>query len=259
MTVLTSGADTVTANPPPPPPALDIRGLVDNASATVLHGWVFNRLVPGQRLRVELMFDETSLGRTVADAFRPDLQPNGIGDGHHAFEFAVSPEHMSRLDQMEVIATSDDGQTFPLPIRLHSAPPQAAPQAGSGAGSGVAEPVVIAAQAAQAAQGAQPAVVQQPQPAPAPQRPVTETVPLANQAVVPVEAETASGDERQDDLKQRLEVLEVWLARLDRQLADVQTPPVVAKPGPDPWQMALFGLLLVSLVAAVSVAVIWLR
>jgi hypothetical protein len=49
--------------------------------------------------------------------------------------------------------------------------------------------------------------------------------------------------------------MEVWLARLDRQLAEAQAPPVLAKPRADRWQLALFGTLVASLVLAVCISI----
>jgi hypothetical protein len=228
----------------PPPPASDIRGLVDNASATHLYGWVFNRLVPGQRIRVELMFGEVSLGRTLADMHRPDLQPNGIGDGQHGFEFAVSAELMARLDQLEVIALPEDGKPFPLPIRLHGAPPQPA------ASTGGSEAVILKARPIP---DEAPAVAQ-------PSSPVPEAVvPAAVTATAGPVAEMLEPPQPVDDLKQRVEALEIWLARVDRQLVEAQSAPAASLPTSDNWQKLLFGMLVASLLLSVGISYLFLR
>ncbi len=67
----------------------DLLGYLDRVAAGRVSGWVRDRLRPGARLDIEVFAAGALLGRTRADGFRQDLRDSGLGDGHHAFSFAL--------------------------------------------------------------------------------------------------------------------------------------------------------------------------
>lgn len=97
---------TVPSPPPPPPPAAGgaggaggavsieaaptvVDGRVERVGGGVLHGWAWHPDAPGQRVRLRVLADDHELGETVAALPRPSLVAAGIGDGEHAFQFAL--------------------------------------------------------------------------------------------------------------------------------------------------------------------------
>ena len=52
-------------------------------------GWCWYPDWPDRHVELSVLIDEVAVGSVVADAFRPDLQQAGIGDGRHGFSFAL--------------------------------------------------------------------------------------------------------------------------------------------------------------------------
>lgn len=63
-------------------------GIIDGQA----HGWAFHPSKTNERLRVEIVSNGEVVGLGVAEHYREDLAPAGIGDGHHAFCIPLSYE-----------------------------------------------------------------------------------------------------------------------------------------------------------------------
>ncbi len=68
------------------------RGSLDALSGGRVHGWAQDGSRPCERLSVEIYAGGILAGVARADTFRSDLAATGIGDGKHAFSFALPPE-----------------------------------------------------------------------------------------------------------------------------------------------------------------------
>lgn len=70
-------------------------GHIDGRSGGRLLGWAARGGAGGGALRVGMFGGRRFLAGTVANIFRGDLLEAGIGDGHHGFAFALTPELLS--------------------------------------------------------------------------------------------------------------------------------------------------------------------
>ncbi|QPC41513.1 hypothetical protein HW532_01460 [Kaustia mangrovi] len=100
--------DSAVATEPAP---AQIEGRVDAIDNGRLYGWVWDPSRPDERIVVHVLMNGTTLATTVADKPRVDLKRNGIGDGHHAFDFELSEEAGAAADQLTVVAASADTGT----------------------------------------------------------------------------------------------------------------------------------------------------
>lgn len=269
-------ADAAQGNPPAQSapeagPAPDLRGLVDNATADRLYGWVFDAARPGYRVPVELRLGAERLASGIADLPRPDLAKNGIGDGCHAFEFAVTPQQMARRGELTVLARAADGQAFPVALRIRQHQPQPQPQAPQPAAG-----VAVQAQVAEtrrmreelnaltnrvgglpSAQAVQALLDQNGQ--------VAQQLKLGIQAMdqrlalLPDNELMKQAVQQQGLLAERLAAMEVWLDRLERRLAEAPPAPAAGATAGhrlDPWQAVLFATLGLSMAVAVAVGLV---
>ena len=62
-----------------------IRGTVDEMSHARICGWAWNPAKPRTALVLVIRIDGLQVARVVANAYRPDLEAAGIGDGRHSF------------------------------------------------------------------------------------------------------------------------------------------------------------------------------
>jgi hypothetical protein len=68
---------------PPEPMKRVLQGKIDQATRSVIQGWVWNPETPEERIRVELVKDGTTLATAVASNRRSELVAHGIGDGQY--------------------------------------------------------------------------------------------------------------------------------------------------------------------------------
>ncbi|MGO9991033.1 MAG: glycosyltransferase [Steroidobacteraceae bacterium] len=89
------------------------RGKLDVVTREWISGWAYDEDAPDRPVRLRIVDNRSPLAEVAADAYREDLHIAGIGDGSHAFAFAVpsglSPE---RRHLIEVIR-ADDGRHLP--------------------------------------------------------------------------------------------------------------------------------------------------
>lgn len=216
-----------------PPPSSEVRGAIDNATADRLYGWAWDAANPGARLKVELRLAGEPVANTIADFVRPDLAKSGVGDGCHAFEFPLIPAWIERRAELTAVAFGADGIEVPISMR-----PRRPEEAASGA---------IGAQVARALdnlQGEQASIR-------------AEFAALRNLAdQLPDAAAVAAVHEAQETLHQKVEQLELWLARLDARLGDADLRARGEGSGRlDVWQAVLIATLASASSAALAVAV----
>jgi len=206
------GTDTVR-------PVSDVRGLIDNATPERLYGWAWDAMHPGTRLQVELRLAGEVVARTIADFPRPDLAKNGIGDGKHAFEFALIADWVDRHRELTVAAFGVDGSEFPIAVRIR--------RLDDAQVSTQLQKLVETAMAEQ-------------------QSMRDDFAALREQAAaLPHASAVAAVAASQADLAEKVRSLEVWLSRLDGKLGENLAQPEPAARGMrlDPWQAALIATL----------------
>ncbi len=201
---------------PDAPPALaaEIRGLVDNATPDRLYGWAWNAAAAAERLTVEARLGGVTVHATVADLARPDLAKAGVGDGCHAFEIPLEAEWIRRRSELAIIARAADSTEAPVPVRLRRA-----------------------ALEGEDMQRTVEALV-------AGQRRLHEELRVLS-ARMPDGAGVALQGLAQShaDLQERLEVLAIWLTRVDERLAALPAASEPPPPRGGGWTLVLGGVL----------------
>src|SRR6185312_6011796 len=64
------------------------RGKIEVATNSLVAGWAFAGTDTGPQA-LAILVNGALVGRVTADRYRADLQAAGIGDGRHAFSFAL--------------------------------------------------------------------------------------------------------------------------------------------------------------------------
>ncbi len=72
------------------------QGYCDPTNDGILHGWVWNRERPDERLDVAVFIDDQFAARLHADIFREDLASSSIGTGEHSFRLSLRSEPRER-------------------------------------------------------------------------------------------------------------------------------------------------------------------
>jgi hypothetical protein len=76
-------------------------GYLDRATRSTIEGWAFAGAGEGP-VRLAILVNGAVVGQTVADRYRADLEAAGIGNGRHAFRFALphglSPDIAHRIE-----------------------------------------------------------------------------------------------------------------------------------------------------------------
>ncbi len=67
------------------------QGMLDEADRHRVLGWAQDPGNPGTPVALRIFCNDVPLGDVLADRLRSDLAAAGIGDGRHAFEFAIPP------------------------------------------------------------------------------------------------------------------------------------------------------------------------
>jgi hypothetical protein len=68
-----------------------LHGHIDLATRTEIIGWTWDPKCPDDRIRLELVEEQSVLATTTADVNRPGLLRAGIGDGRHEFRISLPP------------------------------------------------------------------------------------------------------------------------------------------------------------------------
>lgn len=180
-------------------PRSEVAGFVEAVTTARVLGWAWSPRSPADRVTVELRLGGEILAAAVADLPREDLARNGVGDGRHAFDLAVPEAHRGRTAELAIYARLAGGEATRL-----GAP--AAP-------GGVDERL-------DRLQSAVDAMINS-------QRLIHRNL----QAVLLQRGEQDQGGAEQAAaraaLADRIEGLEVFMARLDDRLAALRAPPAV--------------------------------
>lgn len=209
---------TAAAGAAAPPQSLavrpGIRALIDNATADRLYGWAWNAAEPSQRLTIELRLADETVATTTADLARPDLANNGIGDGCHAFEFPLRREWIARRGELSAAVRCEDGSEVPVAVRVRRP-----------------DDAQVSTRLQRGLEGL-----------------------AAEQAALRREIAARPDAAAVATVEERLEHLEVWVARLETRLGGGVAAPK-ASGGLDPWQMVLAAVLASVASAALALAV----
>jgi hypothetical protein len=199
-----------------------VTGYVEARTQDRILGWAWDAANPEMRLAIGLVSAGRVVARTVADQPREDLARNGIGDGAHAFSFAIEPG-MRDAAALEVVVLGSDGPLMRLP---------AAGEAG--------QPGLLQLQRGLATIAAGQRALLKAVRAPSPKTPeLSEMV--------------ASLAAQQDRIEKAVGALEIFVTRLDNRLAALDAGRTEARPARAPLLLA--GALALAGLAAITWAV----
>jgi len=102
-----------------------IAGFVEARTRDRILGWAWDASDPSARQAVVLLAGDRVVARAVADQPREDLARNGIGDGSHAFAFALDEALQAQAARLDVAVEAAQGGL----VRLPSASAQGSEQA----------------------------------------------------------------------------------------------------------------------------------
>jgi hypothetical protein len=118
--------DTPSAKPdaPPKPPGRQIvavdsqplRGRVDAIADGRALGWAWHAGLPDERLRIDVLAAGRVIASVTAEQARIDLKRNGVGDGSHAFDFALPAGYADDAGRLEFRAVASTGETLLLHV-----------------------------------------------------------------------------------------------------------------------------------------------
>ncbi|MEQ8813867.1 MAG: hypothetical protein RLO51_15080 [Thalassobaculum sp.] len=94
--------------------AVSLQGFVDAVERGIVYGWAWNPQRSEEVVEVEILLGQRVLAVVAADSYRADLVELEIGDGRHAFEYALPDELVGQLDSAE-IEVRFAGSELPLP------------------------------------------------------------------------------------------------------------------------------------------------
>lgn len=92
-----------------------VTGYVEARTHDRILGWAWDPAAPSARLTLALLAGGRVLATTVADQAREDLARNGIGDGAHAFAFALDDAAREAGPALEVAVMGPEGPITRLP------------------------------------------------------------------------------------------------------------------------------------------------
>ena len=90
-----------------------LESFLDYADWTGIRGWIWDPERPQERIRLRLLDGETVLATITADAYRPDLERAGIGDGRHGFSIPLSETVLPHARHILHLRTADDDSELP--------------------------------------------------------------------------------------------------------------------------------------------------
>ncbi len=101
-------------------PAPLLTGNLDRVSRDGwVSGWCWYPERPGEHVELTVLVDDMPVGTVRADAFRPDLQQAGIGDGSHGFSFALPYGVLAERGTLTVaVQESRSGRNLSDPITM---------------------------------------------------------------------------------------------------------------------------------------------
>jgi hypothetical protein len=117
LALVLGGATAAFAAGAPPPRSIGCQsasygGQHDVANCQMVHGWAWQPSLPNTPISVDVLIDGFLAATLKADFFRDDLPPAGIGDGRHAFVYAVPARYKDNQTHSARVRIS--GTTFSL-------------------------------------------------------------------------------------------------------------------------------------------------
>lgn len=95
-------------------PTVDaLAGSFDGISGRLVEGWVWIIGWTGRKITVTIFDGERRLGDATANMLRPDLVDAGIGDGQHAFRFALPIEVFDGQEHLLSVKVKGTGYQLP--------------------------------------------------------------------------------------------------------------------------------------------------
>ena len=89
-----------------------ILGCIDAIEGDRLYGWAWDPDRPAARLPVEIYVDGARAAQLRAGILREDLEVNGVGDGHHAFEYQ-DPDGRALVGRQIEVRLAGQGLSLP--------------------------------------------------------------------------------------------------------------------------------------------------
>jgi hypothetical protein len=93
-----------------------MQGRVDAVENGHILGWAWHSDKPTERLSVEAVYDGRVIAKAVADRARVDLRRNGIGDGSYAFDLQIDPDLPELTQRLTVRAVAASGELTTLRV-----------------------------------------------------------------------------------------------------------------------------------------------
>ncbi len=103
---------------------MSIRGHFDGIDGIKASGWTQDAAQSEKRLMIELLDGKDVLVRAQADAFRPDLQQAGIGDGAYGFQIPLPESLFDGKEHILNVVVEGKVQLKPSDIAFQSSAPQ---------------------------------------------------------------------------------------------------------------------------------------
>ena len=107
-----------------------LRGYIERVTTDLIEGWAQNVDHPEAPVCLDIYADGRLIGQVLANRYRADLAPTGIGGGHHSFAFAPPAGLAFTTDAVEVRRSLDGAQ---LMLTAWPAPQHVAVSAGGAA------------------------------------------------------------------------------------------------------------------------------
>lgn len=85
-------------------------GFVDAVEAGSVEGWAFSTTSPEIRVSVRLLVDQTPVAEVTADAYRPDVESRGYGDGCCGFQMSLPDAFVDGREHVVDVVDASNGQ-----------------------------------------------------------------------------------------------------------------------------------------------------
>jgi hypothetical protein len=87
------------------------QGYVDGNNGTTIWGWVYDPLDVSRELKLDIYADDVKIETITSGQFREDLKSNGIGNGNHAFSYAIPAAILGRKILIKIHQTACELQS----------------------------------------------------------------------------------------------------------------------------------------------------
>ena len=84
-------------------------GVVDRVDPGRVVGWAIDSARPYARQQLRILLDGRTLGQTLADVYRGDLEERGLGDGRHGFDYVIPGGITTKAGHVVEVQRASDG------------------------------------------------------------------------------------------------------------------------------------------------------